>query len=58
MPMFHITTSHVDKPPVLPGLKPNPHTRKRTFDSISSESMKANEKSLPLHNYSVAFPST
>ena len=56
--MFHITTSHVDKPPVLPGLKPNPHTRKRTFDSISSESMKANEKSLPLHNYSVAFPST
>lgn len=55
MPMFHITSSHVDKPPVLPGLKTNHNPRRSALDCVSSESIRANEQSLPQDNESEAY---
>lgn len=53
--MFHITSSHVDKPPVLPGLKTNHNPRRSALDCVSSESIRANEQSLPQDNESEAY---
>lgn len=53
--MFHITSSHVDKSPVLPGLKTNHNPRWSALDCVSSESIRANEQSLPQDNESEAY---